>query len=199
MSARRLPVDAQVFWNETPVASQRLGESRLSFVVPEGAESGVVRIEGSGLAQPIFVGRFEIEAQFDSKAAERLLAAERRQSAEKAWKERRAELATSKEERRSRLREREEELRTTRETRRQERVAALRARFDARILAEEQTLTELALHAERRAKLERIRRLAESLNKGKLVVRAEIALSIEDERHEARMAALESAEKEGRP
>ena len=51
----------------------------------------------------------------------------------------------------------------------------------------------MALHAQRLAKLERMARLADSLDDRKLGVRVEVATDQENKRHDERMAALKAA------
>jgi hypothetical protein len=85
--------------------------------------------------------------------------------------------------------------------RRREQVDALRARWAQSFLAGEEVQAELALHAERVARLERMRRLAEADDRGPLVIRVRVAIDREAERHESRMTTLEAAFRsdEGKP
>ena len=62
-----------------------------------------------------------------------------------------------------------------------------------RLLAQEDVRVELALHAERSARLERMQRLAEAGDYGSLAVRIRMLMEYEDARHQQRMDDLKAA------
>jgi hypothetical protein len=68
----------------------------------------------------------------------------------------------------------------------------MRKRWQRQFLASPEVQAEMALHAQRAARLERMRRLAEVDDREKLVVRIEILLEREDERHDRRMGFLKA-------
>ena len=61
------------------------------------------------------------------------------------------------------------------------------------MLAREEARIELAVHAERAARLARMRRLAEAGGNGGLAIRIHFLFGIEDARHEARMGDIKLA------
>lgn len=170
-----------------------LKDTKITFRIPKGSTgTESVRLQVPNSRRLFVVGGFEV-ANFDAVAERKRREAERKRAAEERWKQRQKELAKSAKERRERLAKREAELRESRERRRQERLAEIRARFRAAFLADAQTQAEMALHAQRVARLQRMLRLAEANASGALVVRIEVAIDRENQRHENRMGALESS------
>lgn len=183
----------KVMLGNDPIQPKEVTPTQITFrIPPKSSGTQPVRLQVPNSRRLYVVGGFEV-SDVDPVAERKRIEAERRRAAKQRWKERRKELAKSREERRRRLAEREAELRETRERRRQERMAEVRARFRAAFLADPQTQAELALHAERIARLHRMLRLAEANADGNLVVRIEVALDRENQRHDTRMATLQSS------
>ena len=188
---KNFPVDGTVTWNSEPIKGAKITPDLIVFDVPANATSGTImlrRDHGRGL----IVGPFEV-ANFDAAAESRRLEDERRKAAEAAWAARQKSLSKDRAARRAAWEAREQERESTREQRRAERVAAIRAKWDAAFLADPDTQDELTLHAQRVAELTRARDVAELANNGKLVVRIDIATSREKDRHDLRMQSLQQA------
>ncbi len=114
----------------------------------------------------------------------------RMSDAEKWWKLRQKELAKAAADREKWLTAQEELLTREREQRRQARRAEIMARWEANFLSQQNVWTELNLHAERIARLNRALRLAEAAGNGKLAVRVRVLIDIENARHDMNMMAL---------
>jgi len=82
---------------------------------------------------------------------------------------------------------------TDRESRRAARAAEIRAKFQAAFLADPDTQSELTLHAERVAELARAKDVAQVTANSKLGVRIDVATARENDRHDQRMTALQTA------
>jgi len=119
--------------------------------------------------------------------------AEYRVRAEARWTKRRAELAKDEADRLADYEKRREERIASREQRRSERRAAIRAAWEAKFLADAQVQAELELHARRVARINRLRRLAEIKDRGKLVIRIEVVAQHEDDRHTNHMQLLNTS------
>lgn len=182
----------RVFLGDTEITDIRFTPTTIVFKIPKGATDGVITVRGAGNRRALAVGQFQV-VEFDFKAARRKRDGEHRKAAEEAWKQRRQHLGKDRAARRKAIADREAELAASRDHRRRERLEAIRAKFKAAFLADEETQAELSLHAERLARLERMMRLAEANDDGKLAVRIEIAIKRENERHDSRMATLEAA------
>lgn len=182
----------EVFLGDTKIAGAKITPTTITFKVPKRASDGVITVRGAGKRRALAVGQFNV-VKFDYMAERKKREQERRKAAEEAWKQRQKQLAKDRAARLKALQAREAELAASREQRRAQRQAEMRARFKAAFLADEETQAEMALHAERLARLQRMLRLAEANSDGKLVVRIEIAVTRENERHDNRMAALEAA------
>lgn len=182
----------EVFLGDAKITGATIKPNVITFKVPRGASDGVITVRGAGNRRALAVGQFEV-IKFDFRAAQKQRQEERRKAAEEAWKQRQKELAKDRAARMRALQEREAALAASREQRRLERLAEIRAQFKAAFLADEMTQAEMALHAERLARLQRMVRLAEANADGKLVVRIEIAIAKENDRHGSRMATLEAA------
>ncbi len=165
----------------------------ITFTLPRRAETGAIVLRGPRI-RDITVGTFEVTSRRESAALRREHIAQLRREAEASWAERRAQVVARREtERLQALREQEQQLRRSREERRRQHVEALRARWEQAFLAQRDVRDELALHAERSARLERMLRLAEAHGDGALVVRIEILIRAEDERHQQRLSDLKAA------
>jgi hypothetical protein len=189
---KNFPATAEVVFGGQPVRAAKIKDDQILFVVPPGAASGPIELRTGG-RRALPVGMFEVAAGFDPVAEQRRLEEERRKAAEAAWKARQQQLAKDRAARMQWLRERQEERERTREQRRAERIAALKAKWANAFLADPDTQSELTLHAQRVAELQRAKEVAEVANNGKLVIRIGVAQSREDERHQQRMAALQAS------
>jgi hypothetical protein len=196
---RHLGPEMRVIFGDEEIPSTLVGDRMITFVVPAGAPSRRIALEGGG--RRLLVGHYT-SGRPDTFVAPAERARTRRQRAEAMWKQARdASRTATRAEREAALVEREAALAASRATRRREQVDALRARWAQSFLAREEVQAELALHAERVARLERMRRLAEAGDRGPLVIRVRVAIDREAERHESRMKTLEAAFRsdEGKP
>jgi zona occludens toxin (predicted ATPase) len=159
--------------------------------VPANATTGEIRLH-AGHGHGVAVGQFEV-ANFDAAAEQKRLDDERRKAAEAAWAQQQAKLAKDEAGRRATVDAREKEWDSTRETRHQQRLAELRAKWDAAFLADADTQAELTLHGQREAEITRMRDVAEIKNDKNLGVRIDVVEQHENQRHDARMAALHDA------
>jgi hypothetical protein len=184
--------NAIVIFGDTEVKPDQLTADRIVFTVPRGRKDATVAVRMPALRRDLVVGTFEV-TRFDAKAERERRDKERRKAAQEAWKKRQKELAKDRAERERLMREREAELARTRAERRAARQAELRAKWEAAFLVDSQTLSELALHAERKARLQRMLRLAEAGNHGELVVRINVLIGREDDRHDRRMGVLRAS------
>jgi hypothetical protein len=166
----------------------KIKDNRIVFKVPKGAGDGAITLTGPG-GRTVNVGFFDYKGKWDRKAHAKRRQ-ERRKRARDRWLERRKRMAKTAKERREAFEAAREERARTRDERRRKRAEELRARWQRRFLAAPEVQAELALHAERKARLLRMRRLADIDAREKLVLRIEVLLDREDERHEARMELL---------
>ena len=183
----------RVYYDGRRVRDASVARTSITFEVPARAEDeGDITLRRSGSRSDIVVGAFEVRNRDRGKVrADRgKRRAERERAAKSRWDERRRGMPESIEERRKRLQEEEEKLRRSRDERRRVRAARMRAQFEREFLANPQVRQELSLHSERTARLERMLRLAETDDHGGLVVRIEIQIEREGDRHERRMATL---------
>lgn len=187
--------DTVVVWGGNPVPGAVIADGEISFVVPKGAANGTVYLRGGGLDNDLAVGDYEIakyergedNARDDARLVE----------AHAAWKARQHEINKDRAARDADLARQEEELEHSREERREHYFAEIQARFDREFLESSAVQAELAFHAERQARLERISRLVADTNDEKLGVRVEVDIRRETERHENRMATLKASFKGG--
>jgi hypothetical protein len=191
IQGQNFPTNAVVAWNNDAVAGATVSPTEIRFTVPPGATSGSIALR-IGHGHDVAVGTFEV-ATYDAEAEARKIEEARRKAAEQAWNDRRKSMATDRAAREAALKQRQQELETTREHRRDERLAAIRAKWERAFLADEETQAELTLHAQRVARIERMREIAEQNDNGKLVVRIDVMTSRENERHDQRMVALHGA------
>lgn len=187
---RNFDKDATVTLGRRPVKA-RVDDRRIVFKVPPGGNGDLIRVTSGRRTIP--VGRFETVEGYDYAAEHRRRERERRERAEAAWKSRQAKLAKDRKARYRAWEARRAELQRTRAERRRERLAKIRERWQRAFLRDPETRAELSLHAERLARLERMRRLAERDDRGKLVIRIEILIDRENDRHERRMDALKAS------
>jgi hypothetical protein len=178
-------------YNGQEVPSAKVADRKVTFVVPKGPGDGMIVLMGGSNRRGLVVGKFDNTRKWDPKA-EKQKDEELKKKAEAEWKARKATLAKNKADRLKALMEREEELANTREERRHQRIEAIRAKWEAAFLSSEEAQAEIALHAERMARLDRMRRLAEANDDGKLVVRIDVAIERENGRHDTRMETLKA-------
>ena len=114
----------------------------------------------------------------------------RMSDAEKWWKLRQKELAKAAADREKWLLAQEELLGRERAQRREARRAEILARWEASFLGQGKVVSELNIHAERLARLNRALRLAEAAGNGKLAVRVRVLIDLENARHDMNMMAL---------
>jgi hypothetical protein len=186
---RNFTPQLQVFLGGQEVEA-RVTPTSITFEVPrrvKGTEPIVLRGHGR---RDLVVGSFEVASRRADRRAER---AARKAEAEAAWKAQQKKIPKAVPDRRAALLAYEEELRRTREERRMQRLAEIQAAWERAFLSSYEVQTELQLHAERRARLGRMLRLAEADNHGQLVVRIRVLIKTEDVRHERRMADLRAA------
>ncbi|MGE0547003.1 MAG: IPT/TIG domain-containing protein [Kofleriaceae bacterium] len=184
--------DTMVMWGSTQITAAKVTPTEITFQVPATAASGMISLRPTG-GRRLQVGAFEVAAAYDADAEWRKLEDERRRRAEQAWADRQKQLAKDRAAREAAVRQRWQERDANRERRRAERVAELRAKWEASFLADEETQTELTLHAQRLAQLERMRDLVEVSQNSKLAIRIDVAQDREIDRHTQRMAALKAA------
>lgn len=176
-----------VLLGDTELTGAKVAPGVIEVAIPKGAAAGLISLRVPGRHRGLAVGGFQVTKKAPPKRPTW------RTDAEKRWKERRAKWGKSKADRQAALKAREDELAATREKRRQERIAARKAKFQADFLADDDTVAELELHADRSARLQRMLRLATAGDMKAIGVRVEIAIAREDARHDARMKDLRAA------
>jgi hypothetical protein len=185
---RNFPDDTVVLWDGTQITGAKVGPDEIVIAVPHSATTGMISLR-TGRGRDLAVGTYEV-ADYDAAAEAKRLADEERKRAEQAWAERQRLLAKDRAARTAAFERHRQELAESSEQRRADRQREIRAKWEARFLADPDTQSELTLHAQRLAELERMREVAELSENGKLVIRIGVAQSREDDRHQARMTAL---------
>lgn len=187
------PEGAKVMVGKKAADGVSVKPRRITFTVPKGAKDGFIRVMAKG--QRLVVGPYDYKRKRRSKADWNKLRTERRARAMKRWKERKVKmrLPPKKEARRKWLAQREEELRKSRAERRKQRLARIRAKWKVKFLSNPEVRAEMTLHAARLARLQRMRRLAAADNREKLVVRIEVLVERENNRHSRRMQVLKAS------
>jgi IPT/TIG domain len=191
IKGRRFTSDLEVLFDHRPVRITRRDDSIMTFIVPRHRGHAPITLRWRG-RRDLPVGTFVASNRHADRERERWRA-ERRMAAERYWRERERRLARTEAEREAAFRAEEERLARERARRQRERQAALRARWEHRFLVRDEVRAELALHADRTARLERMLRLAETGDFGTLVVRIRLLFDYEDERHQRRMGDLKAA------
>ncbi len=187
---RRLTRDLRIQFGDQLVSASRVDDDMVTFVVPRARGRSMIVLSRPGL-RDLPVGTFEVSGR-DGRHERDRWNDQRRRAAERWWVERQRRLARSAAEREERMRAEEDRLARERENRRRHRRASLRARWKQQLLAREEVRAELSLHAERTARLDRMLRLAELEDEGRLVIRIRLLLDYEDARHAQRMGDLET-------
>ena len=183
--------ETKILYHGQEIAPTKVTPRRLVFKVPKGEGDGMIKLKGPKGKRTIVVGKFDVTRKFDMDARKKRRD-DMRTKAEQRWAKRRGELAKDKAERRKAMLAQEAEMAETRAERRAKRAAALRNKWKREFLVDENTQAEVSMHAERMARLARMRRLAETDDLGKLVVRIDIAIERENGRHDRRMELLKA-------
>ena len=191
IQGRRFTPDLQILFGDRVVAPSRSDDTLLTFRIPPHRGGAAIALRGAGW-RDLPVGNFLVSGRDGARERERWQE-ERRRAAERWWVERQRKLARSAADREAALRAEEQRLEREREQRRKERRAALRARWEQQLLSQQDVRAELALHAERQARLERMERLAEAGDYGNLAVRIRLLVDYEEARHQQRMDDLKAA------
>ena len=185
---RNFPPDAQVVWGGQPVMGAKVEAEQIMFQVPAGAATGAIALRVGRRELP--VGPFEVAA-YDAEAEAKKLEDQRRKDAEAAWAARQKELGKDRAAREAAFHKYEEDLERTREERRSRLAEAIRAKWEQAFLSDPDTQSELTLHGQRAADIDRMLKIAETMGDGKLVVRIQVTQKREDDRHAQRMTALQ--------
>jgi hypothetical protein len=189
VQGRRFAPGLQVVFGDVAVDPTVADPFRMTVEVPAGVKGAVPVMLRQG-DHDVPVGVFTVGKKADDRIKIR---ARMKAEAEKWWKQRERQLAKDAAAREAALAKAEADLAAAREKRREDRLAKLRARWQADLLAREEARVELAVHAERAARLARMERLAESAGNGGLAIRIHFLVGIEDARHESRMGDLKLA------
>lgn len=187
---RNFAPETRVMWGPDEVRSAKVRNDEIEFRVPNNATSATIILKGAG-GRDLIVGNYEV-ANYDADADARRIAAERQAAAQAAWTASQAKMAHDAAARQAALDARWNELDSNREQRRERRMQQIRAKWQAAFLGDPDTQDELTLHAERVADLTRAKDVAAVTNNQKLGIRIDIALSKENDRHDRRMAALQT-------
>jgi hypothetical protein len=188
---RNLSPDLQIMVGDREVQATRVTPTSITFTVPKRARGTETIVLRPNRGRDLVVGGFEVSQRRGPSRAE--LRKQRQAEAERQWRESQKTLPKAVPDRRAALLAYEEELRRTRAERRAERLAAIQAAWEQAFLAQPEVQAELTLHAERKARLARMLRLAETDDHGQLVIRIRVLMTTEDARHERRMADLRTA------
>ena len=187
---RNFAPDTKVMWGPDEVRAARISDDKIEFEVPPTATSATILLRARG--RDLIVGNYEV-ANYDADAEAKRIAAEREAAAQQAWAAQQARYAKDEAARRSAMEQHWQELDANREQRREQRLQEIRAKWQAAFLGDPDTQDELTLHAQRVAELTRAKDVATVANNQKLGVRIDVALAKENDRHEQRMAALQTA------
>ncbi len=191
IQGRRFGRDLQVVFGDQVLTPSRRDENLLTFKVPRHRGNAPVYLRVNGW-RDLPVGNFDVSGRDWQRERDRWRE-QRRQAAQRWWEQRQRRIARDAAAREEALRVEEARLAREREARRRKRAAALRARWEQRLLSQEDVRVELALHAERAARLDRMLRLAEAGDYGSLAVRIHLLMEYEDARHQQRMDDLKAA------
>jgi hypothetical protein len=184
-----LPGDATIRIDGIDVTPQMREPNAIVFQVPANVQGGPIFLRSPSLDRPLYVGEFARRSE-TWQAETNALKRRRWRVAENAWRQRKHNLDRSRAQRETARGIREDEMRRSRAERRRNSIAGYRTRWQASFLRAPETRAEMALHSRRMARLWRMLRLAESLGRDKMVVRVDVAMARERQRHRGRMAAL---------
>jgi hypothetical protein len=187
---QRFNPDVRVFFGGQPVTPSSVTPTSITFAVPASSTGGLIQVRYPNM-QDLVVGSFEVA---QAVAPPVVIPMDTwRDEARRRWAERRALLAATEAARLAALAAQEEARRATRAERRLQRLAAMRAEFEQAFLAEEAAKEELALHAERTARIGRMERVADARIAEDLAVRIGVLMQRETQRHQRRMDDLRAA------
>jgi hypothetical protein len=189
---KNFPADAAIVWGADVIKGAKVTPDEITFDVPPTAASGTIAIRRDH-GRDLVVGPFEVAASYDAAAEEKRLDDERRKAAEAEWAAREKTLAKDRAARQAAWEQHERDREANREQRRAERVAAIRAKWQAAFLADADTQGELTLHGQRVAELARMKDVAEINGNAKLSVRVGVLTTRENDRHDQRMQALQTS------
>ncbi|MEO8548853.1 MAG: IPT/TIG domain-containing protein [Kofleriaceae bacterium] len=189
---RNFAPDTRVMWGPDEVRAARVSNDRIELAVPANAQSATIILKANGRAHDLIVGNFEV-ANYDAEAEARRIEAERVAAAKAAWASQQAKYAKDAAAAQAALEARWQEMEANREQRREQRIQEIRNRWQAAFLNDPDTQSELTLHAERVADLTRAKDVASVKGNQALGVRIDVALARENDRHDQRMASLQSA------
>jgi IPT/TIG domain len=201
---RNFAPDTTVNVDKHVVTGAKITPNRIVFQMPAVDGKAVILLRSPKLPRPIFVGVHEATPPAAAAAApavdpaaaqkqEQQQEQARRKLARERWAKRRATLAKTRTARLAQYNKRWEELRAKRAARRAKRLETFQSKWDSAFLSNDQVRAELALHAERSARLRQMLGLAEVDKQDKLVVRIQLVIDQETARHDQRMAALKTA------
>jgi len=188
---RNFSPDTRVIWGPDEVRAAKVKDDVIEFQVPPTAQSATILLKGKG-GRDLIVGNFEV-ANYDAEADARRIEADRVAAAQVAWSTQQAKWAKDQAARQAALDADWQQREQTREQRREQRIQEIHAKWQAAFLADEETQSELTLHAERTAELTRAKDVASVTANQKLGVRIDVALGRENDRHDQRMGALQAA------
>ena len=188
---RNFSPDTRVIWGPDEVRAAKVKDDVIEFQVPPTAQSATILLKGKG-GRDLIVGNFEV-ANYDAEADARRIEADRVAAAQVAWSTQQAKRAKDQAARQAALDADWQQREQTREQRREQRIQEIHAKWQAAFLADEETQSELTLHAERTAELTRAKDVASVTANQKLGVRIDVALGRENDRHDQRMGALQAA------
>ncbi|MEO8844591.1 MAG: IPT/TIG domain-containing protein [Kofleriaceae bacterium] len=188
---RNFSQETRVMWGPDEVRAAKVRDDEIEFRVPDNATTATILLKGER-GRDLIVGNFEV-ANYDAAAEARRIEAERQAAAQAAWTASQAKMAKDSAARQAALDHRWNELDSSREHRRGQRVQEIRAKWQAAFLGDPDTQDELTMHAERVAQLTRAKDVAGVTNNQKLGIRIDVALAKENDRHDQRMAALQTA------
>jgi hypothetical protein len=186
---RNFSQETRVMWGPDEVRAAKVQDDRIEFRVPDSATSATIILKNGG--RDLIVGNFEV-ANYDADADARRIETERQAAAQAAWTASQSRMAKDAAARQAALDQHWNELDGNREQRRQQRVQEIRAKWQAAFLGDPDTQDELTMHAERVAELTRAKDVAGVTNNQKLGIRIDIALAKENDRHDQRMASLQT-------
>nr|HEX4317561.1 IPT/TIG domain-containing protein [Kofleriaceae bacterium] len=186
---KNFPGDATVEYGGRPLADVKVDADHITARIPADAPTAVGNLVINVGRHKIMVGGFEV-ANYDADAEAKQIAADQQKAAQAAWAAQQGQLAADRAARQAAYDKRLAEYDTSRDQRREQREAEIRAKFESAFLADADTQAELTLHAQRVAKIQRMKDLIEVDADAKLGVRIEVIEKKENDRHDARMAAL---------
>ena len=189
IKGKNFPSDATVEYGGRPLADVRIEPDRIVAKIPNDAPTAVGNVVIVIGHHKVMVGGFEV-ANYDADAEAKRVADEQRKAAEASWAAQQARFAADRAARQAAVDKREADYEKSRDERRRQREAEVRAKFEAAFLADADTQAELTLHAQRVAEIQRVKDLAEVQGDAKFGVRVTVVEKRENDRHDARMAAL---------